>query len=145
MKKFYLILIAFFIFNNLIGQVTVSPNPFEINESITITIDANSTATNCNGFNNPNKVYAHLGVGDDIDEYGITVIGNWGQDDGVGEMTNNGNGTWSITFTTNTYFGLTPTQESNVTTMGMVFRTADGSQEFIENANLNRFIDFIDC
>ncbi|MCF8273660.1 MAG: T9SS type A sorting domain-containing protein [Flavobacteriaceae bacterium] len=141
MKKFYLILSTLFFFNSLIGQVTVSPNPFEINEPITITIDANSTATNCNGFNNPNKVYAHLGVGDDNDEYGIKVIGNWGQDDGVGEMINNGNGTWSITFTTNTYFGLTPTQESNVTKMGMVFRNEDGSQEFKDNGCTNFIFD----
>lgn len=114
----------------MLGQVTISPNPFEINQSITITVDINSAATDCNGFTNPNKVYAHLGVGNDTDEYGISAIGNWGQDDGVGEMTDNGNGTWSITFTTNTYFGLNASQEANVTKMGMVFRNENGSQEF---------------
>jgi len=114
----------------MLGQVTISPNPFEINQSITITVDINSAATDCNGFTNPNKVYAHLGVGNDTDEYGISAIGNWGQDDGVGEMIDNGNGTWSITFTTNTYFGLNASQEANVTKMGMVFRNENGSQEF---------------
>ena len=133
MKKIYILIVTSFIFNLLIGQVTVTPYPFEINEPITITVDANSIATNCNGFNNPSKVYAHLGVGDDDDEYNISVIGNWGQDDGVGEMTNNGNGTWSITFTTNTYFNLTSDQEKYVTKMGMVFRNEDGSQEFKAN------------
>lgn len=112
------------------AQVTTNPSPFEIDEQVTITIDANSSATNCNGFSNPNKIYAHLGVGDENDEYGIKVIGNWGQDDGVGEMAHNGDGTWSITFTPNSYFSLTPSEEANVTRMGMVFRNEDGSQEF---------------
>ena len=133
MIKKYLFISILFISNLIIGQVTVTPNPFEINQSITITIDENSVATNCNGFSNPSKVYAHLGVGDDTNEYNISVVGNWGQDDGVGEMTNNGNGTWSITFTTNTYFNLTAEQEKYVTKMGMVFRNEDGTQEFKAN------------
>lgn len=130
MKNIYLFIITLLLSNSMLGQVTISPNPFEINQSITITVDINSAATDCNGFTNPNKVYAHLGVGNDTDEYGISAIGNWGQDDGVGEMTDNGNGTWSITFTTNTYFGLNASQEANVTKMGMVFRNENGSQEF---------------
>jgi len=103
MKRIYILFLTLFISGLVFGQVTVSPNPFEIDESITITIDENSVATNCNGFSNPAKIYAHLGVGDDTNEYNISVVGNWGQDDGVGEMTDNGDGTWSITFTTNTY------------------------------------------
>ncbi len=130
MKNIYLFIITLLLSNSMLGQVTISPNPFEINQSITITVDINSAATDCNGFTNPIKVYAHLGVGNDTDEYGISAIGNWGQDDGVGEMTDNGNGTWSITFTTNTYFGLNASQEANVTKMGMVFRNENGSQEF---------------
>tara|TARA_R110002012_G_scaffold312248_1_gene522705 strand:- start:275314 stop:278217 length:2904 start_codon:yes stop_codon:yes gene_type:complete len=129
MKKFYFILITLFVSKLALAQVTVSPNPFEINESITITVNLNSNATNCNGLNNPSKIYAHLGLGTDGNEYGTSVVGNWGQDDGVGEMTNNGNGMWSLTLTPNTYFGLTPQQEQNITKMGMVFRNADGTQE----------------
>ncbi len=113
-----------------IAQVTTSTSPILVNETVTITIDANSTETDCNGFNNPSKVYAHLGVGNESDEYGIAVIGNWGFDDGVGEMTNNGDGTWSITITPNTYFGLSTAEENSVTKMGMVFRNEDGSQQF---------------
>ncbi len=116
-----------------VAQVTTNPSPIEVDQSLTITIDANSNATDCNGFSNPTKIYAHLGVGDDSDEYGTSVVGNWGQDDGVGQMTSNGDGTWSITFTPNTYFGLTPAEEASVTKMGMVFRNADGSQEFKTN------------
>ena len=53
------------------------------------------------------KVYIHTGIGDDSSAWGFEVIGNWGQDDGVGEMTNNGDGTFSITFIPKNYFGLT--------------------------------------
>jgi len=121
----------------LLSQVTTNPSPIEVDQLVTITIDANSNATDCNGFSNPSKVYAHLGVGDDNDEYGTSVVGNWGQDDGVGEMTNLGSGLWSITFTPNTYFGLSAAQESNVTKMGMVFRNEDGSQELKANGCAN--------
>ena len=37
------------------------------------------------------------GIGDDSSPWGYSVIGNWGQDDGVGQMSDNGDGTWSIT------------------------------------------------
>ncbi|WP_339633724.1 alpha-amylase family glycosyl hydrolase [Bizionia echini] len=129
MKNFYCFCISLFLTQITFGQVSVSPNPFEIDESITITVNLNSNATDCNGLNNPNKVYAHLGLGTDGNEYGTSVVGNWGQDDGIGEMTNNGNGVWSITLTPNTYFSLTPQQEQVVTKIGMVFRNADGTQE----------------
>ncbi|WP_418638003.1 alpha-amylase family glycosyl hydrolase [Winogradskyella sp.] len=113
-----------------LAQVTTNPSPIVVDQSLTITVDINSTETDCNGFSNPSKVYAHLGVGNENDEYGIAVVGNWGQDDGVGEMTDNGNGTWSITFTPNTYFNLSTAEQNSVTKIGMVFRNADGSQEF---------------
>jgi len=141
MKKIYTLLLILIIANTVHAQVTVSPNPFEIDEEITITIDENSTATDCNGFNNPTKIYAHLGVGNDSDEYGIKVVGNFGEDDGVGEMTNNGNGIWSLSFTPLTYFNLTASEASNVIKMGMVFRNEDGSQEFKDNGCSNFIFD----
>lgn len=51
-----------------------------------------------------------------------------GADDGVGLMTKNANGTWSITITPSTYFGLTSAQQTAATKMGIVFRSANGSQ-----------------
>lgn len=130
MKK----LILFYLFP-LIGlaQVSTSPSTIEINQQITITVDINSTATNCNGMNNPNKVYLHSGVGTDSDAWGTSVVGNWGQDDGVGEMFHNGDGTWSITFIPQSYYGLTEAEASTITKMGMVFRSEDGSQELKDN------------
>ena len=115
------------------AQVATNPSPIEVNVPVTITVDANSVATDCNGFNNPTKVYAHLGIGNDADPWGFDVIGNWGQDDGVGEMTDNGDGTWSITITPDTYFNLTAGEEASATKMGMVFRNEDGSQELKDN------------
>ncbi len=112
-----------------LAQVTTNPSPILIDQPVTLTVDLNSTDTDCNSISNPTKVYAHLGVGDDNDEYGIAVVGNWGEDDGIGEMSNNNDGTWSITFTPNTYFNLTTEQESTATKMGMVFRNAAGNQE----------------
>ncbi len=75
----------------------------------------------------------HSGIGDDSDPWGYNVVGNWGQDDGAGEMTNNGDGTWSITMVPETYYSLTSTQAENAIKMGMVFRNEDGSQELKAN------------
>ncbi|MEZ4795557.1 MAG: alpha-amylase family glycosyl hydrolase [Flavobacteriaceae bacterium] len=115
------------------AQVTTNPSPIEIDQSVTITVDANSIATDCNGFSNPTKVYMHAGIGNDSNPWGFDVVGNWGQDDGIGEMTPNGDGTWSITITPNNYFSLTAGEEASATKMGMVFRNEDGSQELKAN------------
>jgi len=131
MKKTLLILL--FILPILaISQVTITPAAFDVNQSIIITVDTKSTATDCNKFSNPTKVYMHSGIGNDADPWSKT-IGNWGKDDGVGLMSSNGDGTWSITITPKTYYGLTDTQAANATKMGMVFRNETGTQEFKDN------------
>src|SRR5690606_8454409 len=116
MKKIPFLLLLFISFLSF-SQVTISPYPFEVHESITITVDENSNATDCNGFNNPTKVYIHSGIGDDSDAWGYNVVGNWGQDDGIGEMTANGDGTWSISFVPETYYSLNSTQAANAIKM----------------------------
>jgi len=129
MKK-ALLFLTLLLSSTIFGQaVTTNPSPIEVDQSVTITVHTNSTATDCNHFYNPTKVYMHAGIGDDTNAW-EHVIGNWGQDDGVGEMTNMGNGDWSITITPQTYFNLTAAQASSATKMGMVFRNEDGSQEF---------------
>jgi len=128
MKK-YLLILASLTYSLMFSQVSISPTPIQVDQSVTITVDINSSDTDCNSINNPTKVYMHAGIGDDSDAWGINVVGNWGQDDGVGEMTNNGDGTWSITITPETYFSLSASEASQATKMGMVFRNADGSQE----------------
>jgi hypothetical protein len=109
------------------AQVTISPSVFQVNQQITITVSFASATCNDMG-TNPAKVYMHSGIGDDANPWGFSVVGNWGQDNGVGLMTNNGNGTWSITITPSVYFNINATQQANATKMGMVFRNASGTQ-----------------
>jgi 1,4-alpha-glucan branching enzyme len=107
-------------------QVTISPAAFNVTDQITITVSFASATCNTMG-SNPAKVYIHSGVGSTANPWS-TVIGNWGLDDGIGLMTNNGNGTWSITMTPSVYFNLNATQQASAAKMGMVFRNASGSQ-----------------
>ncbi|PNW26987.1 alpha-amylase family glycosyl hydrolase [Formosa algae] len=129
MKKTLLAFIFLVITSINYAQVTTSPTTFNTSETATITVDILSSDTDCNTLSNPTKVYMHSGIGDDSNPWGYNVIGNWGTDDGVGEMTNNNNGTWSITITPKTYYGLTDTQAASATKIGMVFRNAAGNQE----------------
>tara|TARA_B100000925_G_scaffold286352_1_gene263907 strand:- start:81 stop:2939 length:2859 start_codon:yes stop_codon:yes gene_type:complete len=122
-------------------QLSTNPSPFEVNQSVTITVDINSSSTNCNGFNSPNKVYMHAGIGNDSQPWGFSVIGNWGQDDGIGLMSDNGDGLWSITIIPNEYFGLTAEQAVSATKMGLVFRNEDGTQELKDQGCSDFFIN----
>jgi pullulanase/glycogen debranching enzyme len=133
MKKITLLLLLFITFLGF-SQVTITPSTFEITESITISVDANSTATDCNGISNPTKVYMHSGVGNEANAWGTNVVGNWGADDGVGEMTlNSANNRWEITIIPKKYYALTDTQANGVSKMGLVFRNASGNQEMKDN------------
>ena len=127
MKKNLLFILLFLTTLFVKAQVTITPSSFNVTDAITITV---STAANtCNQLGtSPTKVYMHAGVGDDSNAFGFGVVGNWGQDDSVGLMTNNGDGTWSITLTPSVYFGLNASQQANATKLGMVFRNANGSQ-----------------
>ena len=127
MKKKLLSLLLLFTAVASIAQVTITPSSFNVTDQITITVSTAAQACNLMG-TTPTKVYMHAGIGDDSNTFGFSVVGNWGQDDSVGLMTNNGNGTWSITLTPSTYFGLNSTQQANATKLGMVFRNANGSQ-----------------
>lgn len=127
MKKKLLYLLLFISSIATQAQVTITPSSFNVNDPITITVSTAAQACNLIG-TSPTKVYMHAGIGDDSNAFGFAVVGNWGQDNSIGLMTNNGNGTWSITLTPSTYFGLNATQQANATKLGMVFRNANGSQ-----------------
>jgi hypothetical protein len=115
------------------AQVSFNNQAIEVDQPVTITLDSNSTATDCNGFDNPTKVYMHSGIGDNTNAFGFSVTGNYGQDDGIGEMSNNGDGTYSITIIPQTYYDLSQVDADNATQIGMVFRNEDGSQELKSN------------
>ena len=110
-----------------LSQVTITPSTFNVTDPVTITVAFASATCNTMG-TAPAKVYMHAGVGNEINAFGFAVVGNWGADDAVGLMTDNGNGTWSKTITPSTYFNLTTTQQSNASKMGMVFRNPAGTQ-----------------
>lgn len=125
-RTIQLFLILFFVAAVNAQQITVSPAVFQVNEPITIT--ASFASSTCNELGaNPAKVYMHSGIGSEANPW-TTAKGNWGADDGVGLMTKNPNGTWSISITPSVYFGLTSLQQSEVVKMGIVFRNAAGSQ-----------------
>ena len=109
------------------SQVTISPAVFNVTDQITITVSFPTNSCNTMG-SSPAKVYLHSGIGNDTNAFGFSVVGNYGSDDGIGLMTNNGNGTWSKTITPSTYYGLNASQQSNATKLGMVFRNANGTQ-----------------
>jgi hypothetical protein len=109
---------------------------------LTITLNtATMPNSNCNlagGVVPNNKVYIHSGICTSSDNdctSGIlcsgstvwqTVIGNWGQDDGIGLMTSLGNGIFSINIILESYYNL---QGATPYAMGLVFRSADGGVE----------------
>jgi glycosidase len=140
MKK--LLLYTFLLIGlSLTAQVTITPSAFEITDEITITVDVNSSASDCNSLNAPSKVYMHAGIGDDANAFGYNVVGNWGQDDGIGEMTSNGNGTFSITITPSIYFTITPEQQNTATQIGIVFRNPAGNEELKASGCKDFFFD----
>jgi len=140
MKKSIFLGVVFFLCAlSMSAQVTITPSTFNVNEPITITASFASATCNSMGAN-PAKVYMHAGIGNETNAFGYSVVGNWGQDDNVGLMTNNGNGTWSITLTPSTYFNINATQQANASKLGMVFRNATGTQTLKKPTSCGDFI-----
>ena len=139
MKKYIIIFILSLFSGFVSAQVTITPSTFNVTDQITITVSTAAQACNLMG-TSPTKVYMHAGIGDDTNAFGFSVVGNWGQDNGLGLMTNNGNGTWSITLTPSVYFGINATQQANATKLGMVFRNATGSQTIKQAPSCGDFI-----
>lgn len=139
MKNSFYIFILFLVINPLIAQVTITPATFNVTDPITITV--NLAQSSCNSIPaSTNKVYMHAGIGNDTNAFGFSVIGNWGQDDGIGLMTNQGGGIWSITITPSTYFNLNASQQINATKLGLVLRNANGTQEMKKTPSCSDFI-----
>jgi 1,4-alpha-glucan branching enzyme len=139
--KIKLLLSLLFFSTIAFAQVSISPSTFEVDEEITITVDLSQTQ--CNTIpTTVNKVYMHSGIGTETNAFGFSVIGNWGEDDGVGEMTSQGNGIFSITMTPSEYYEITEEQANNATRLGLVFRNASGTQE-MKQPNAGACEDFI--
>ena len=110
--------------------LTITPFPFRGDEEITVVfnagrgnrelIDANSVYVHSSAAPNPTTA-------PEADTWN-RVIGNWGQDDGIGKMTRVGStAQWSINLTPSDYYGLVGDEFPYW--LGMVFRSADGSSK----------------
>ena len=141
MKKNFIftLLLSFTTYFTFAQQVTITPATFAVTDPITITVSFSTPTCNQMGAA-PATVYMHSGIGNDTNAFGFSVIGNWGVDDGVGAMVNNGNGTFSKTITPSTYFGLDAAEQTNASKMGMVFRNATGSQTLKKAPSCGDFI-----
>ncbi len=117
---------------------------FNANTPVKIIFDASvADPAGTQGLVGADKVYMHSGVITDS-ETGTSwefVVGNWGEDDGVGEMTkvSGENNNWEITITPRNYYAVpvgTP-----IYRLGMVFRNADGSKEGKGNNATDIFVE----
>jgi 1,4-alpha-glucan branching enzyme len=123
------------------AQVTLEPSFPTIDDEVTIIYDATQGVS---GLAGADKVYMHSSVG--IDPSGQTwegpyTVGNWGQDDGVGQMTKRddlGANTWSITITPRAYYSIP--QGVTVFNLAMVFRNAAGNQTGKSPSNGDIFV-----
>ena len=91
-------------------------------DSLTIVYDATQGVS---GLVGASTVYMHSGLEENQFGQWEHVTGNWGVDDGVGQMTNIGTDLWSITIHVESYYGVV--QGTNQEGIFMVFRNADGS------------------
>ncbi len=122
------------------AQVTTEPSCFSDTDEITIVYDA---TLGTSGLTGATKVYMHAGVITDSPtgtswQY---VVGNWGQDDGVGQMTkvNGETDKWQITLTPRSYFNVPA--GTAIYRLGMVFRNEDGTKEGKTDANSDFIIN----
>lgn len=94
-------------------------------DSVVIVYDATQGVS---GLVGSPKVYMHSGPEFHNGQgwVGAYTVGNWGQDNGVGEMTSVGSNLWSITIVPDNYYHLNP--DTPLYGIYMVFRNADGSQ-----------------
>lgn len=121
--------------------VTVSPAEFGSTDHITITYDAEASAP-AGALVGAAKVYMHSGV--ITVENGTSweyVVGNWGQDDGIGQMTKvpGEANKWEISITPRNYYQVPA--GTAVYRLAMVFRNENGSKEGKEEGLQDIFVD----
>lgn len=152
----------FFLLLPLLSQsqiIKLTPNGANPDELVSLIFDASLGNGELVGVD---KVYMHHGIvlSDPEGTDWNYVIGNWGQDDGVGEMTALGDDKWEIVFdpSIRAYFGALETD--NIFRISAVFRNAEGSEkgtigtgdyswgsvnaslDYYINLNLDKYIGF---
>ncbi len=116
------------------GTPQISPIFPTRTDDVTITFDATGTA-----LAGASKVYLHSGVS--LTQSDATLfdkaIGNWGQDDGIGEMTSTATDMWEITLSDlETYYGIDMLDD--IFGINFLFRSADGGS-VADNNGCNYF------
>jgi hypothetical protein len=104
-------------------------------DSLRITYDATQGVT---GLVGASEVYMHSGI-QTVPFGGFEyTVGNWGADDGIGEMTPLGNDLWEIVIHVEDYYGYP--NGTTVIGLWMVFRNGDGTLEGKDDNNENIFL-----
>lgn len=94
-------------------------------DSLRITYDASQGVS---GLSGASQVYFHSAIQEvPFDPTWNYTVGNWGANDGLGEMTNIGGDNWEITIHVESYYGYPG--GTTVNGLWMVFRNADGTLE----------------
>ena len=123
------------------GIITLNPAFPTAEEEVTITYDSKKGISS---FNAPEKIYMHSAAitsGPDGENWG-NVVGNWGMDDGIGEMTavEGEPGKWQITLPSiREYYSVE--EGLPVFRLGMVFRNTDGSEIGKSETDGDIFVD----
>ncbi|MGB0916014.1 MAG: T9SS type A sorting domain-containing protein [Flavobacteriales bacterium] len=105
-------------------------------DSLRIVYDASQGTT---GLVGASEVYLHSGIQTVPFGGWEYVIGNWGFDDGLGEMTSLGNDMWSITIHVEDYYAYPG--GTNVIGLWMVFRNGDGTQTGKDDTDNDIYIE----
>lgn len=125
----FLLLFLVLIISQVRSQVSVTPVFFNMDDSITVTFDA-SISKPTGALIGASSVYMHSGVITNLSTSPSDwkhTTGNWGKNDGIGQMTSIGNNKWRIKYLPRSYYGI-PANET-VSKLAFVFRSADGSKE----------------
>lgn len=117
----------FFSVENDIPFISIDPPSFDIDTEITLTFNARKGNRELMG---ADRVYIHSSSGlvdSDVpwDNAWSHVIGNWGQDDGIGRMTEVEDDLWQIRLTPRDYYGLNTGDYPYW--IAAVFRNSNGS------------------
>lgn len=133
MKKIYSILVMAFLAVCANAQIVkIEPSNATAEQEIKVIYDATQGTA---GLVGESSVYMHSGVitsgpeGQDWDDR--YVIGNWGQDDGIGKMTKvaGSDNLWEITLSPSAREYYEVPSGTNIFRLAMVFRSPDGTKE----------------
>lgn len=113
------------------SQVTTDPHFFSVDGEVTITFDAtlanDSRAAGLLGLTEGVYMWSGVGTTEEPFEYGPSGQSNFNQPFEPGIMSYLGDDKWSITITPDEYFNIP--NGANVTTMGLLFKNADGTAQ----------------